>query len=96
MSLTKPQIAALKLAPFHGFRPGSNLWSEVAYTANGKPGQVLFDGEEIEPLVRAGLLAAEPLDDEIELDGQHSEIGKVSATHVYRITEAGALALKAN
>lgn len=66
MKLSEGQRFVLGLKPFLGFAPGSNVWPLTHLVLNGMD----VDGEEIDDLLRRGLLSAEPLEKEVQ--GQRS------------------------
>jgi hypothetical protein len=96
-NLTEKQVVVLRRAPFDGFRPGSNMWPDVAYTRPQlrTEADVLFDGEEVDPLVRRGLLVAIPLDVPRLMDRKHPDGFEIEITHRYHVTERGTAALTA-
>jgi hypothetical protein len=79
------------VVPFGGLTPGSNAASYMAVeTPNG-----FVAGEDIESLLRAGWLKAEPLQSTIALEAGENDVGApdVEVTHAYDITKEGLLVI---
>jgi len=88
VDLTAQQLALLRSAPFDGFRPGSNIWSDC-YVADGKPEHDhICDGEEIDALVRHGLLIVEELEEPRPMGEEHPDGFVPDITHRYSLSEA--------
>lgn len=96
MALTKAQRALLGDGPFVGPRPGSNFWPLLEIPVGDAADPV--DGEEVEGLLREGLLSAAEEDGLTVLRREDSHIAEcdVECTHVYRVTDAGRAALEAD
>lgn len=78
---------------FVGPRPGSNHLPDLCASLDDRPDLPLVDGEEMESLFRAGLLAAMPSQADSHVIAETEDLGGVEADHVWTITEAGRSAL---
>lgn len=90
MPLTATQLRALRAAPFWGLRPGDNMWPESEY--QDLEGEHMFDGTEVDGLVRLGLLTFEEQETGYPTE-EHREVGEVEFRWRYSLTPAGAAAL---
>ena len=93
--LTKAQFEALKLAPYYGFQDGSNMWPMVAIYRDAEKSEESTSGEDIDSMLRLGLLKAVRLKESVITDRDPAhELGDCECTHEIVLTEAGKRALE--
>ena len=88
--LTDTQIACLKAAPFKGFAGGSNIWPLTELEINDVH---ICDGEDIEFLLRRGLLVAVPLAESFVSEKGAGDIPDIEITHRLHLSDIGSAEL---
>lgn len=91
--LTEAQRRALAYAPYVGFPAGSNMWPLCALSTGGADE---VPGEDVDQMLRLGLLEARPLDEPVLTDrSPNPDVAPdCECTHNIAITDAGRAALQ--